>query len=300
MQWLSWTQVSGSAFTRHGNFLAGDEMLAACRPPWDDGKVTSRSIKPMPLAASIVCFFRCRRRIRANGQSGFTLIELLVVIAIIAILAALLLPALSKAKATAKGIQCINNLKQWGLATQVYVADNNDYLPREGTKANPQATSGDLDPTNKAWYIQLPETINLPPYLDMPWRTNPAADISGTIWLCPSNPRRCDASPLQNNLFHYCLNDGFDGIGTPPAGNDHTDIKLTAIPFSPTVVVWMFDSKKLPAWGPVSYVHTNLHNRGANVVFLDGHAKRFSLSAYRDATGNTITNNPELVWDTFP
>jgi len=85
---------------------------------------------------------------KLSQQTGFTLIELLVVIAIIAILAAMLLPALASAKEKGKRAQCINNLHQIGVATQMYVGDNRDFLPA--------AASGQSGSANAIWDLPRP------------------------------------------------------------------------------------------------------------------------------------------------
>ena len=218
---------------------------------------------------------------RMRAARAFTLIELLVVIAIIAILAAMLLPALAKAKERANAAACLNNLKQWGIATQMYVTDNLDFLPPDGTP-NPSDTA-----TNTGWYIQLPALLGIPRYHDMAWRTNAGAAIGNTIWLCPSNPRRSNG----NNLFHYCLNENISDTGV-----NNRPLKITTLS-QHSALVWLFDSKNLPAVGTPNFVHTNLHSGGAQFTFLDGHAARFRSSEYWDYTaGKGRTNNPNIRW----
>jgi prepilin-type N-terminal cleavage/methylation domain-containing protein/prepilin-type processing-associated H-X9-DG protein len=216
-----------------------------------------------------------------HDRRGFTLIELLVVIAIISVLAALLLPVLNRARTKAQAVICLNNLRQWGLATQLYASDHNDHLPPEGTP-NPGERS-----TNSGWYIQLPIQLNLPRYHEMPWRTNAEVHPGRSVWICPSNTRRSNG----RNLFHYCLNEYINGTG-----DENRPVTL-ATTENPSSAVWLFDSKNLPAVGYWGFVHTNLHGGGANFTFIDGHAERFRKEAYWDLeTNKGRTDNPRIRW----
>lgn len=216
---------------------------------------------------------------------AFTLIELLMVMGIIAILAALLLSVIGHAKASAQAVTCRNNLRQWGTATQFYAADHGDRLPPEGW-ANPPLVPTQSVHTN-SWYVLLPQTIGLPSYYEMPWRSNSHANLGHSIWICPNNPRRSNGT----ELFHYCLNEYVNGTGS-----NNYPIRLVSIA-RPDAVIWLFDSKNQPALGGWTFVHRNLHQQGAQFVFLDGHVAWFKNTAYWDSKKNKcITNNPKLIW----
>jgi prepilin-type N-terminal cleavage/methylation domain-containing protein/prepilin-type processing-associated H-X9-DG protein len=126
------------------------------------------------------------RKNTSRCSNGFTLIELLVVIAIIAILAAMLLPALGRAKAKAQGITCMNNTKQLTLAWRMYAEDSNDKLPFGYSTTNPNRSnvwvSGYLDNTNPG----APDNWNPDTTIrqSILW---PYCGNSLGIWRCPAD-----------------------------------------------------------------------------------------------------------------
>ena len=143
----------------------------------------------------------CRR----NVSTGFTLIELLVVIAIIAILAAMLLPALAKAKQEAQAISCLSNLRQWGLALQAYATDGRDRIPRDGTDLGETYVTysgvgvGSSTPGTPndpyAWFNLLPPLVSSQPlsyYYSLSGTYQQKFpfprhyDYTGKIWVCPT------------------------------------------------------------------------------------------------------------------
>ena len=145
---------------------------------------------------------------RAGGRGSFlnhrafTLIELLVVIAIIAILAAMLLPALAKAKQSAYKAQCVNNLRQWGIAITMYVGDNNDRFPNLAS-SNPNA-AGAMD---FAW---MPNSFNAWFYQPYLYKNNVKGDGRGnnSIMYCPTDEfhkavEQTSGVGYQTNLIGY-------------------------------------------------------------------------------------------------
>ena len=206
------------------------------------------------------------RRRDSAGRSGFTLIELLVVIVIIAIIAAMLLPALSRAKARAQSITCLNNLKELGTANQMYTQDNVEQLAfcnwDNGTQDwGPgwlyEPIGGTIpDPTSPA-NVGKPESCWLTglwfPYVKNPRSYLCPVDIKSPTYMALAGSQNA----RHNKLSSYVMNGAECGFAnTTPQQN----AKITSAWNTECYLLWEPDENEFAIGDPGA----NEYNDGAN------------------------------------
>jgi prepilin-type N-terminal cleavage/methylation domain-containing protein len=268
-------------------------------------------------------------KLNSKKAAGFTLIELLVVIAIIAILAALLLPALNRAKSKAQQAVCLSNLKQWGLADNMYLDDNSQTFPFPRY----QDYAGTADQDNPAW-LSIPTYHNehegddvwfnaLPAYVaNKPmyvWAYSPTLFYgSKSIFTCPTAysqgiapedavaaTDKYDMIPGVRPLFQYAMNSKSLANENISAGGP-TILRMNMVAHPSAFVLFsdvrnrsaetpfypMGDANQFILATPHCYTtrFSSRHGQSGTITFSDGHATHYKYS-YIVSDGTAVASS---------
>ncbi len=289
------------------------------------GRATENDSRLGWLCELLMCNYRASQKkerlvdmsIDAKRQRAFTLIELLVVIAIIAILAALLLPALAKAKGRAKTTQCMSNFRQWGIGLTLYYDDNENFLPRESSGGSSSlntwvqaSAAGSFD----VWYNAVPPMV-----------AHKAASSYATarsefyeplsFFHCPVAKFPANAGSSNTVFFSMAMNSRLINSGATTIRMDSLQRAAETVLFmenrlSAETSVMFFTGQATTDLGQPSSFATRFvarHDRRGNLVFADGHAETFAgRTVVETRTGSGLTRGgaimpqTNIVWTPDP